>query len=232
MKPPVEELDSTPRSPEEKRLEDAFVSRLMGSFFVNFEADLARSPAQANAEQQIRAASRLSRQATIDAIRAQLLELSKSRLAEAKLQASGLLELLASQVEDFAGQPLPRHQVGLLMPPRPQGRCRSASDGDCDWPGCPQTRDGEPAKTGRACPLLEEHVTGTPVYAPHVRPRVSPETRAQEILASESDGPMSNLLHTLWTKAVGSPEYDKWEWQALELVLYRMRRKLHGDFLP
>lgn len=124
--------------------------------------------------------------------------------------------------EIFAAQPLPRQPDGLLMPPRPQGRCRSASDGDCDWPGCPQLRDGEPAKTGRACPLLEKHAKGTPVYAPHVRPRVSPETRAGEILASESDGPMSNLLHTLWTKAVGSPEYDKWEWQALEMILNKL----------
>jgi len=43
---------------------------------------------------------------------------------------------------------------------------------------------------------------------------------------------MSELLHTLWTKAVGTPDYDKHEWQALEMVLYRMRRKLHGGSLP
>jgi hypothetical protein len=37
------------------------------------------------------------------------------------------------------------------------GRCHAGSDGDCDWPGCPQTRDGEPAKSGRTCPLWAEH---------------------------------------------------------------------------
>lgn len=31
--------------------------------------------------------------------------------------------------------------------------CHAGSDGDCSWPECPQTRDGEPAKSGRACPL-------------------------------------------------------------------------------
>lgn len=31
--------------------------------------------------------------------------------------------------------------------------CRSNSDGDCDWGGCPQLRDDEPAKSGRYCPL-------------------------------------------------------------------------------
>ena len=198
LKTPENTLAPTPRSPEEKRLEDAFVSKIMGAFFVGFDEKLTRSSEQANVDLQIRAASRLSRQATIDAIRAQLLELSRSRLAEAKLQASGLLELLASQVGDLAAQPLPRQPEGLLMPPRPQGRCRAGRDGDCDWPGCPQTRDGEPAKSGRACPLLEEHAMGTPVYAPHVRPRVSPETRAGEILASESDGPMSVACKCEW----------------------------------
>ena len=39
----------------------------------------------------------------------------------------------------------------------PQGSCRADSDGDCDWLGCPQLRDGEPEKTGRDCPLLDEH---------------------------------------------------------------------------
>jgi hypothetical protein len=32
-------------------------------------------------------------------------------------------------------------------------RCRAAQDGDCDWSQCPQTRDGEPLKSGRHCPL-------------------------------------------------------------------------------
>jgi hypothetical protein len=32
-------------------------------------------------------------------------------------------------------------------------KCRANRDGDCDWKDCPQHRDGEPAKTGRHCPL-------------------------------------------------------------------------------
>ena len=30
--------------------------------------------------------------------------------------------------------------------------CRANRDGDCSWNGCPQTRDGEPKKSGRHCP--------------------------------------------------------------------------------
>jgi hypothetical protein len=43
-------------------------------------------------------------------------------------------------------------------------------------------------------------------------------------MTSDSDAPMSSLLHHLWTKAVGTPDYVKVEWQILEAVLYRMRR--------
>lgn len=31
--------------------------------------------------------------------------------------------------------------------------CHAGKDGECTWPGCPQNRDGEPAATGRHCPL-------------------------------------------------------------------------------
>jgi len=34
-----------------------------------------------------------------------------------------------------------------------QARCHADRDGDCSWFGCPQLRDGEPAATGRHCPL-------------------------------------------------------------------------------
>lgn len=34
--------------------------------------------------------------------------------------------------------------------------CHADSDGDCFWPACPQKRDGEPAKSGRHCPLQGE----------------------------------------------------------------------------
>lgn len=29
-------------------------------------------------------------------------------------------------------------------------------DGECWWEKCPQNRDGEPAKSGRGCPLYVE----------------------------------------------------------------------------
>jgi hypothetical protein len=31
--------------------------------------------------------------------------------------------------------------------------CRGASDGECSWWLCPQNQAGEPAKSGRHCPL-------------------------------------------------------------------------------
>jgi hypothetical protein len=37
--------------------------------------------------------------------------------------------------------------------------CHAGSDGDCIWTGCPQDRDGEPAKSGRICPLLSHDPT-------------------------------------------------------------------------
>lgn len=32
-------------------------------------------------------------------------------------------------------------------------QCRGHEDGECFWKDCPQLKDGEPAKTGRHCPL-------------------------------------------------------------------------------
>lgn len=31
--------------------------------------------------------------------------------------------------------------------------CRAGKDGECNWCNCPQERDGEPARSGRFCPL-------------------------------------------------------------------------------
>ena len=44
---------------------------------------------------------------------------------------------------------------GLARPCEKQAgvRCHAGQDGDCVWEGCPQLRDGEPAKSGRHCPL-------------------------------------------------------------------------------
>ena len=40
---------------------------------------------------------------------------------------------------------------------RPNGEtpatCQADRDGDCDHPGCPQVRDGEPRASGRSCPV-------------------------------------------------------------------------------
>lgn len=33
------------------------------------------------------------------------------------------------------------------------GSCSADDDGDCTWSECPQLRDGEPARSGRHCPL-------------------------------------------------------------------------------
>lgn len=40
-----------------------------------------------------------------------------------------------------------------VVPGSGSGGCRAGRDGDCSWKGCPQIKDGEPAKTGRHCPL-------------------------------------------------------------------------------
>lgn len=37
--------------------------------------------------------------------------------------------------------------------PESEWRCQGARDGECLWPKCPQIRDGEPAVSGRHCPL-------------------------------------------------------------------------------
>lgn len=37
--------------------------------------------------------------------------------------------------------------------PAKEEHCHADSDGDCVWEHCPQLRDGEPAASGRHCPL-------------------------------------------------------------------------------
>lgn len=34
--------------------------------------------------------------------------------------------------------------------------CHADKDGDCNWEHCPQTRDGEPEKSDRPCPLWQD----------------------------------------------------------------------------
>jgi hypothetical protein len=71
-----------------------------------------------------------------------------------------------------------------------------------------------------AIPKTNEAVPATGAEA---KPYVSSDQLAAQILSSEGDGPLSNLLHTLWTKAVGTPDYDKHEWHALSRVLFCMK---------
>ncbi len=35
--------------------------------------------------------------------------------------------------------------------------CHAQDDGYCDWPACPQIRDGEPTRSARTCPLADFH---------------------------------------------------------------------------
>ena len=35
-------------------------------------------------------------------------------------------------------------------------KCHAGKDGECSWWLCPQTKDGEPAKSGRSCPIYQE----------------------------------------------------------------------------
>ena len=42
--------------------------------------------------------------------------------------------------------------VRLPVAEEPAG-CHAQRDGDCEWGGCPQLCDGEPARSGRHCPL-------------------------------------------------------------------------------
>lgn len=64
-------------------------------------------------------------------------------------QAFPVEVLVISQTNESAGAP--------LLPRRNYGNCMAGEDGDCDHKDCPQLRDGEPAKTGRSCPLWTQH---------------------------------------------------------------------------
>jgi len=71
-------------------------------------------------------------------------------------------ERLGNKLTPFECQQAARAALvaALTEPPKPRQwpteskHCMSAMDGDCDWPHCPQIRDGEPKATGRDCPLI------------------------------------------------------------------------------
>ena len=41
-----------------------------------------------------------------------------------------------------------------------------------------------------------------------------------------------NLFHTLWTKAVDTPDYNKTEWKQLDAVLQELMRPLRVRLVP
>lgn len=100
------------------------------------------------------------------------MDVADRRLAEALLAAYEKARRSVGIVEAFDAVAAEARRLLVRTPavgdavsramayPHRSGRCRAGSDGDCDWPGCPQVRDGEPEKTGRPCPLLNEHKGG------------------------------------------------------------------------
>lgn len=90
-----------------------------------------------------------------------LTELCKCRLMIERAQEA--IELLKSYAwsvpKEIESKPA-RADAGQAVTPN---RCRAARDGECNWSGCPQTRDCEPEKTGRSCPLhLDEEEDEVP----------------------------------------------------------------------
>lgn len=60
----------------------------------------------------------------------------------------------AAQVASMAHQVHP----SMALPSAPAlPRCAAGKDGECAHPHCPQVRDGEPAASGRHCPLDHAH---------------------------------------------------------------------------
>lgn len=46
-------------------------------------------------------------------------------------------------------------------------RCQSDDDGHCESETCPQLMDGEPARSGRHCPLDRDPAPPPPAFDPH-----------------------------------------------------------------
>lgn len=71
---------------------------------------------------------------------------------------SVLADIHDEQRRTLLATPAPQAQaeagagVGVIWPATSR-RCLAGSDGDCNWPQCPQERDNEPHATGRDCPL-------------------------------------------------------------------------------
>lgn len=61
------------------------------------------------------------------------------------------LEMAVDTAEKSAVSESPEYRYDAQR--RCMTRCQSNTDGDCYWEHCPQLRDGEPAQSGRHCPL-------------------------------------------------------------------------------
>ncbi|MCP3980775.1 MAG: hypothetical protein GY716_15845 [bacterium] len=57
--------------------------------------------------------------------------------------------------------------------------CQADEDGDCQAPGCPQLRDGEPRASGRDCPLPELQDSDNPGWSGVVGPDEQPPYTGQ-----------------------------------------------------
>ncbi|MBD3762601.1 hypothetical protein [Rhizorhabdus sp.] len=67
---------------------------------------------------------------------------------------AGVGEEASRLVESFATQQL-AIAADRAANPDWVNFCRAQKDGECSWAGCPQLRDGEPARSSRHCPLDE-----------------------------------------------------------------------------
>lgn len=69
--------------------------------------------------------------------------------------SSEVVIMTRSELETVKGE---SYQRGVRRGEFEVGRkhCRGGRDGECSWWLCPQNQAGEPAKTGRHCPLDNE----------------------------------------------------------------------------
>lgn len=65
----------------------------------------------------------------------------------------GIVVPFTDRLEDAEHTHIAAAIAAALPTPAPEECCHAARDGDCEWEGCPQLADGEPAKSGRHCPL-------------------------------------------------------------------------------
>lgn len=101
----------------------------------------------------------------------------------------------------------PNHPDNLGRPdaPPPEVKhCQAGQDGDCDWKDCPQTRDGEPGRTGRHCPLdicTKCHEMRQLCECDEFEPTViAPPSDAAPVLQND-------VLNYLWGQATLGDEY-------------------------